>query len=623
MQYKIKPVFIHSNFRAASTYLWSQFRKAPNSYTYYEPFNPGLISMTHESLAQVSSGSWDSQHPQTALPYFTEFLPLLRSSGGVLNYPRSLIGGFLKGSDVSLLHKYLDQLIRFPQDLERIPVLCFCRSLSLVQWVKKTFGGLHITSLRNPYSQWVSFLRQNEIGNLYFTKAILDFLNTLLSTPYDIILKDIDFNVQPEHYASHIDRFADIFLIYYFISTSLSTENADIILNVDQISKNKKIGANIEKSIMEMSGLDGLSFQDCCVPLHEQGDHFSIFSESAYKLMSIKDKLADVSFKAGVVNRWSDTFRIIYDDIHREEANNIQQSEVLELNSTIHQRTKEIEFLKGSSEAKDFRIKDLKDENAKDKALIRTLRLSKQEDENVISSLGKKLQQREEKNQLLSQKIIELNTLNEELVKKNVHFEQTAEILNRSVEQQNNFFQELRIVIKNFGALQGGLEMQLEGANAYYQSLHARNADLEAQLADANVSYQSLQSENVDLMAQVANNISVIQSLQDTIDFQKTWGESVLQKVSELDIRLSAVYNSLSWKITSPARAVLRLLLKFVRLGDRKEAMVTSQIANPPTSAPSLTSPVIHPSRTSSFSRLKQDSPATEQILMNEISKWS
>src|SRR5215472_7987945 len=148
------PIFIHSSWRASHTWFWLKFREQPSTVCFYEAFNECLASLTRSEALSLAPSSWNSRHPATE-PYYREFVPLIRKSGGVrlftpeISYrwflPTDGPNGDLRPGEV----KYLALLIRHAKRLGRIPVFGFVRSLGRVAAIKKRFPGLHIFQYRN------------------------------------------------------------------------------------------------------------------------------------------------------------------------------------------------------------------------------------------------------------------------------------------------------------------------------------------------------------------------------------------------------------------------------------------------------------------------------------------
>ena len=76
------PIFIHSSWRTSSTWFWSKFRQLPETLAFYEPLTMFLNTITRAQALAYDHDAWGSGHSATD-PYFLEFVPLIRRTGGV------------------------------------------------------------------------------------------------------------------------------------------------------------------------------------------------------------------------------------------------------------------------------------------------------------------------------------------------------------------------------------------------------------------------------------------------------------------------------------------------------------------------------------------------------------
>jgi hypothetical protein len=147
---------------------------------FYEPLSEHLHGMTKERLVGSTADSWESHHPKIR-PYFEEYAPLLNAErGGVLGYHRSFAFGHYfttAGEPSERLFAYLSSLVRFACKAGKIPVLKHCRSLGRVEWMRAAFpDALHVSIVRDPWTQWLSAQRLAAADNRYFLTAPLSIL---------------------------------------------------------------------------------------------------------------------------------------------------------------------------------------------------------------------------------------------------------------------------------------------------------------------------------------------------------------------------------------------------------------------------------------------------------------
>ena len=167
-----QPVFLHTGWRSAGTWLWSRFRSLPEVMGYYEPLHP-LLATRPRMLMGACTENWPSGHPSMEAPYFQEFLPLmqrhwlrLRRWGrreGVRHYDRVFeIDRFnAVPADAQALDRYVCHLLAHAQRHQRIPVLKFCRSMGRMAWMMQRHpSAVHVAVLRQPLDQYASMRTQ-------------------------------------------------------------------------------------------------------------------------------------------------------------------------------------------------------------------------------------------------------------------------------------------------------------------------------------------------------------------------------------------------------------------------------------------------------------------------------
>jgi hypothetical protein len=171
-------VFVHSGWRSAGTWFWSEFRLRRDVMAFYEPLHELLRDIKLEGIRHASSSDWDSHHPEGP-PYFEEFSSLVQRRG-VARYHRSFaFDRFFLAEDQRdpRLEAYISSLVKLAHSSEKLPVLKFARSQGRVAWMRANFpNALHLVVLRDPVAQWNSAWRQAKSGNTYFLAAPLAIL---------------------------------------------------------------------------------------------------------------------------------------------------------------------------------------------------------------------------------------------------------------------------------------------------------------------------------------------------------------------------------------------------------------------------------------------------------------
>jgi hypothetical protein len=154
-------IFVHSLFRAASTYVFNKFRGLGPRFTcYQEPFNEALVALNdpnrHERLLQGPHGSRVLRHPRLDKPYFYEFWARRAELTGLFDASFAYRGYFLHDAQrlPPAQHHWIAALL---QHADGIPMLQFCRSSARAAAMRREFGGVHIYLWREPRAQWWSY----------------------------------------------------------------------------------------------------------------------------------------------------------------------------------------------------------------------------------------------------------------------------------------------------------------------------------------------------------------------------------------------------------------------------------------------------------------------------------
>lgn len=171
-------IFLHSGFRTASTWVWSQFRANTGTLSYYEVFNERLSGLTLQTALALNGRIWHSKHPPVK-NYFEEFVPLIQNGQGIFLYQKNMasnwfiphggMGGMLRQEEFL----YCQLLVKYAEQTGKVPVLSATRSLGRIPALSRTLPGTHVLIYRNLFKQWCSFTEQGEIGNTYFLKTIV------------------------------------------------------------------------------------------------------------------------------------------------------------------------------------------------------------------------------------------------------------------------------------------------------------------------------------------------------------------------------------------------------------------------------------------------------------------
>src|SRR5262249_21651673 len=216
------PIFIHAWWRSSSTYVWAKLRQEKSFRCYYEPLNERLAALEPGAIAASPEAgmSQSLRHPVQAENYFAEYSKLI--AAGSLGYSRDLAYAryLLRPEQAdNALKRYLDGLISAAAGARQTAVLCFCRSQMRSAWMRRSFGGLHVAQIRNPFDQWASFQ-----VHPYFTRRLLDIARRLRAM-HPGAFSQIDENDAPA-----------LFLVLWIASALQAIACCDYLLDVDRLS---------------------------------------------------------------------------------------------------------------------------------------------------------------------------------------------------------------------------------------------------------------------------------------------------------------------------------------------------------------------------------------------------
>ena len=270
---RYRSIFLHSGWRTAGTWIWSQFRRHGRVMGFYEPLSESLATLTLQSMRAMRPGATNSRHPEPNRPYFEEFAPLFGGRRpGVAGYrPEFAYESFFLDaeSDAPHLAAYLDSLLSLAHGQAKLPVLKFCRSSGRVAWLRKQFpDAAHVVVLRDPVSQWLSgwkiFL---EDGNPYY---ITTPLRTLVRhKDRDTVAKAIELlRVRPRDYDfphrhAACCRFVKSmtpealyrgFLAFWVSTTTAALPEADVVIESERLS-DPEYRVVAEQSIESLTGI--------------------------------------------------------------------------------------------------------------------------------------------------------------------------------------------------------------------------------------------------------------------------------------------------------------------------------------------------------------------------------
>ena len=300
----MKPIFLHSQFRAGSTYFWNKFRLTGRYHCYYEPFNEVLEGSLHSLDPHCGKGfAQHMRHPEVSVDYFDEYA---RDENGLVPlYNKEFAYGRQpdnKQADDEL-RAYLDSLLAHAECSGRRPVFGFCRSRYLQDWMKQHYDSDNFFLLREARSQWESYL---SFENNYFpaNNLLMVAKNKACSTLQPLqdiiylpeysngsVLTEVEFYRRTVEPLLGLER--EYFVFYYLWLTSFleGLQHCRLIFDVDALSRSAELRRNCETRLSEM-GID-LDFSDCRSPQYSE-THLT--SEQMQEIESDVELLVSASF---------------------------------------------------------------------------------------------------------------------------------------------------------------------------------------------------------------------------------------------------------------------------------------------------------------------------------------
>jgi hypothetical protein len=286
-------IYLHSSWRAASTYVWEKFRRRSDTYCYFEPLNEYLMALTGETIDRFVPWSF-ANHPALAAPYLEEYRPLIALSNessngirglGIAGFPAHLtFGRYCAGSGDSLpeLENYLADLAGLALRMGRRPVYGFVRTDLRVGWFRAKMPGMHIFIRREPRRQFMSMLRQAVQGNPYFLQRGVVILRHNLEAPeFAPLLAAIELPALLDSSGlreafrgrlvdeSILRRLYFIFYFMWLLARRRGDPHCDLVVDIDRLSLDDFYRREIENRLEDLVGMD-ISFADCRVERYEQ-----------------------------------------------------------------------------------------------------------------------------------------------------------------------------------------------------------------------------------------------------------------------------------------------------------------------------------------------------------------
>jgi hypothetical protein len=267
------PIFIHSLFRAGSTYLFNVFRRSLAGYwCYQEPLHE--VALFARSVPeQLLRGFGEKEmrlnrHPKMDVPYFQELYDTWPAWKDALGASAIYNGYFAPaGADIGIT--YWQALIEAANGR---PVFQECRTSGRIDVIRQHLGGYHIYLWRNPWDQWWSYkvTPYFDVANQLIINApnpppAVHKLRTALgfsTHEYD------DLGEAFAHFGAKHLTSEESYLMFYLLwclGLKAGIQHADLAMNIDRLSDLPIYRGEIQSNL-ESAGIGGIDFSDCQIP---------------------------------------------------------------------------------------------------------------------------------------------------------------------------------------------------------------------------------------------------------------------------------------------------------------------------------------------------------------------
>lgn len=562
-------LFIHSLFRSGSTYLFHAFRRSGNdNYCYQEPFNEYIFNALEdpEKLLELK-GSGEMQrllkHPKIGRPYFAEFHDTFEHWKSVIT-PEISYDDYFGLYAPAKTNEYLKALINAPE--QKNVVIQTCRTGPRIGNIKSRLKGHHVYLWRNPWDQWWS-CKANEYFEIILqviasAKVIPPVIKKICDANAIAILPNHSFEQQLQHFQQRWVTPKNSYMLFFALwclNMLEATEEADVMLSVDDLSQNKIYKKTIADNFSAM-GFPGNDFSDCNITQSvftaKEAEFFRPIEEKTYQFLS----------ETGVSKTDIDILRKTC------EASTQVLQKIKSLPDTERERIKTIQSLRGVVlRAQEGREREGNKGNTHISILNGHVSELKKNEEKTASELS--ALQLNNDNLLKTVELIKLEKDNESTLTKTRQESVRQETLAQAIryqslldDQMNNvtrlseavemMSKQNETIFSNFHETQFKLEEERKHY-AFLQSEHEKILDFtdhqERNLTALNENHQSEREK-------LSRSIEALTASHQEIQTSKERAEAeLLAQLTAKSMHLDAVLTSSSWRIMKPFRSIFDL----------------------------------------------------------------
>ena len=279
------PIFIHSLFRAGSTYLFSRLRRSESLFCYYESMHE-LVAWASEDVARLdmetrSDKMQQLHHPVLEADYFDELKRVWPAWQNRLA-PETVYGGYFAETPADAGQEFFEALCAASP---RQPVFSECRTAGRIGALKNGVGGHHAYLWRNPRDQWWSY----QIDPYFDAASRVITHADPLPAPLAELLRSMGWQRAPESSFSEARDFYDLrpasavdsytwFYGLWLFTLDHALENADLLINIDSLSRSPDHQDAVARTLAEWGAHD-IDLSDAASPAaHYSDEELEVFS---------------------------------------------------------------------------------------------------------------------------------------------------------------------------------------------------------------------------------------------------------------------------------------------------------------------------------------------------------
>lgn len=288
------PIFIHSLFRAGSTYLFSRLRRSDALFCYYESMHE-LVAWASEDVSRLDMETSAQKmqqlhHPVLDADYFDELKKVWPAWQNRLA-PSTVYGGYFAETPTAAGQPFFEALATASP---KKPLFSECRTAGRIRALKQGMGGHHAYLWRNPRDQWWSY----QIDPYFDAASRVIAHADPLPAPLAELLSSMDWPRSPESsfseardfYDLRPTHFADSYTWFYGLWLFLldhALENADLLINIDSLS-GSTAHQDAVVQMLAAWGASGIDLSDAASPAaHFAAEELEVFSAAEARVHEI------------------------------------------------------------------------------------------------------------------------------------------------------------------------------------------------------------------------------------------------------------------------------------------------------------------------------------------------